>query len=148
VTAGGYGKRVPMSQFRLQNRAGMGIVATKFRKAGDRLSALRIVNEGDELMMITNRGIIIRQAVDAISCQSRAASGVRLQRLDEDDEIVAATVIPVSNEEETALEETETELSGGTEVSDTTEAIDVAASSDPLEPTETLEFPADTIDGE
>lgn len=148
VTAGGYGKRVPMSQFRLQNRAGMGIVATKFRKAGDRLSALRIVNEGDELMMITNRGIIIRQSVDAISCQSRAASGVRLQRLDEDDEIVAATVIPVSNEEETALAETETELAEGTERSEVTEAIEIAASSDPLEPTEAPEPTDDITDSE
>lgn len=108
VTAGGYGKRVPVAQFRLQNRAGMGIVATKFRKAGDRMAALRIVNIGDELMMVTNRGIIIRQAVSAISCQSRAASGVRLQRLDEDDEIVAVTLVPISNEEpsdETAVAE-------------------------------------------
>lgn len=99
VTAGGYGKRVPVAQFRLQNRAGMGIVATKFRKAGDRMAALRIVNNGDELMMVTNRGIIIRQSISAISCQSRAASGVRLQRLDEDDEIVAVTLVPLSNED-------------------------------------------------
>ncbi|UIE37174.1 DNA gyrase subunit A [Leptodesmis sichuanensis] len=99
VTAGGYGKRVPVAQFRLQNRAGMGIVATKFRKAGDRMAALRIVNAGDELMMVTNRGIIIRQPISAISCQSRAASGVRLQRLDEDDEIVAVTLVPLANED-------------------------------------------------
>ncbi len=99
VTAGGYGKRVPVAQFRLQNRAGMGIVATKFRKAGDRMAALRIVNTGDELMMVTNRGIIIRQPISAISCQSRAASGVRLQRLDEDDEIVAVTLVPLANED-------------------------------------------------
>lgn len=103
VTAGGYGKRVPVSQFRLQNRAGMGIVATKFRKAGDRMASLRIVNAGTELMLITSRGIIIRQSVDAISCQSRAASGVRLQRLDEDDEIVAVALVPESDEESTEL---------------------------------------------
>jgi DNA gyrase subunit A len=106
VTAGGYGKRVPVGQFRLQNRAGMGIVASKFRKANDRMAALRIVNSGDELMMITNRGIIIRQAVNAISCQSRAASGVRLQRLDEEDEIVAVALVPSSDVEET-VEETD-----------------------------------------
>ncbi|NJP10379.1 MAG: DNA gyrase subunit A [Leptolyngbyaceae cyanobacterium RU_5_1] len=109
VTAGGYGKRVPVAQFRLQNRAGMGLVATKFRKQGDRMAALHIVNAGEELMMITNRGIIIRQSVNAISCQSRAASGVRLQRLDEDDEIVAVALVPTSNseEEEIALAESE-----------------------------------------
>jgi DNA gyrase subunit A len=104
VTTGGYGKRVPVAQFRLQNRAGMGIVATKFRKAGDRLAALRIVNEDDELMIITNRGIIIRQAVNAISSQSRSATGVRVQRLDEDDAIADVALVPASTEEAAALE--------------------------------------------
>lgn len=94
VTMGGYGKRVPVSQFRLQNRAGKGLVATKFRKKGDRLAALHIVNEGAELMMVTNRGIIIRQSVDAISSQSRSATGVRVQRLDEDDAIAAVALVP------------------------------------------------------
>jgi len=98
VTNGGYGKRVPVSQFRLQNRAGMGIVATKFRKSGDRLAGLRIVSEDAELMIVTNRGIIIRQAVCAISSQSRAASGVRVQRLDEDDAIAGIAIVPQSTE--------------------------------------------------
>jgi len=105
VTTGGYGKRVPVSQFRLQNRAGMGIVATKFRKPGDRMAALHIVNDDDELMIITNRGIIIRQAVNAISSQSRPATGVRVQRLDEDDAIAAVALVPTSTEEAAALED-------------------------------------------
>lgn len=105
VTTGGYGKRVPVSQFRLQNRAGMGIVATKFRKPNDRLAALRIVHEGAELMMITNRGIIIRQSADAIASQSRPATGVRVQRLDEDDAIAAVALVPTAGEEAAVLEE-------------------------------------------
>ena len=99
VTTGGLGKRVPVKQFRLQNRAGMGIVVTKFRKKGDTLAALHIVNEGDEMMIVTNRGIIIRQAVDAISSQSRSATGVRVQRLDEEDAIAAVALVPPSAEE-------------------------------------------------
>jgi DNA gyrase subunit A len=94
ITMGGYGKRVPVTQFRLQNRAGMGLLATKFRKAKDQLAALGVVNEDDELMMVTSRGIIIRQAVDAISPQSRMATGVRVQRLDEDDAIAAVALVP------------------------------------------------------
>jgi DNA gyrase subunit A len=107
VTMGGYGKRVPVSQFRLQNRAGMGILATKFRLPKDKLAALRVVNEGDELMIITSRGIIIRQAINAISPQSRMATGVRVQRLDDDDAIAAVALVPLSGEEEEveALEE-------------------------------------------
>ncbi|MBW4419110.1 MAG: DNA topoisomerase (ATP-hydrolyzing) subunit A [Myxacorys californica WJT36-NPBG1] len=98
ITTGGLGKRVPVTQFRLQKRAGMGIMATKFRKKGDTLAALHIVNEGDELMLITNRGVIIRQSVNAISSQSRGATGVRVQRLDENDAIAAVALVPASAE--------------------------------------------------
>lgn len=44
--------------------------------------------------MVTSRGIIIRQAVNAISVQSRSATGVRLQRLDEDDAITGVAIVP------------------------------------------------------
>ena len=98
VTTGGMGKRVPVGQFRLQNRGGMGIIATKFRKKGDTLAALTMVNEGQELMVVTQRGIIIRTLINAISAQSRPATGVRLQRLDESDGISAVAVVPISGE--------------------------------------------------
>ena len=106
VTMGGYGKRVPVSQFRLQNRAGKGLIATKFktRKGKDQLISLRIVNAEDELMMITSRGIIIRQSISAIPSQSREATGVRVQRLDEDDAIAAVALVPPSNGEEEEAE--------------------------------------------
>ncbi|MBE9092741.1 DNA gyrase subunit A [Tychonema sp. LEGE 07203] len=109
ITSNGYGKRVPVSQFRLQRRAGKGLTATKFKskKAKDYVAALRIVNDNDELMIITNRGIIIRQAVSAISTQSRTATGVRVQRLDEDDSIVAVALVPASGEE--SIEESASE---------------------------------------
>ena len=94
IAAGGLGKRVPVDNFRLQNRAGMGLVGMKFRKENDELVALRIVNSKDELMLVTQRGIIIRQAIDAISIQSRMATGVQLQRLDGDDAIAAVAVVP------------------------------------------------------
>jgi DNA gyrase subunit A len=105
ITTGGYGKRVPVSQFRLQNRAGMGLVAIKFRRPQDQLASLQVVNLDNELMMVTSRGIIIRQAVQAISLQSRMATGVRVQRLDEDDSIAAVALVPPSAEEEILLED-------------------------------------------
>ena len=100
VTTGGLGKRVPVTQFRLQNRAGMGVLAIKFRKKGDRLAALRVVNADEEMMIVTNRGIIIRQAINAISPQSRMATGVRVQKLDDDDAIMAVALVPPSTGEE------------------------------------------------
>jgi DNA gyrase subunit A len=94
ITSGGFGKRVPVTQFRLQRRAGMGVKAIRFKSSGDRLVSLQVVNPEDELMLVTNRGIIIRQAADAISPQSRMATGVRVQRLDEDDAIAAVALVP------------------------------------------------------
>ncbi len=101
ITNNGYGKRVPIAKFRLQNRAGMGVRAIKFKSEDDRLVAIDIVNPDDELMIVTNRGIMIRQAVQAISLQSRNATGVRVQRLDKDDAIAAvAPVPPIEADEE------------------------------------------------
>jgi DNA gyrase subunit A len=96
ITRGGLGKRVPVTLFRLQNRAGTGVRAIKFRKAGDKLAALHVVNAGDEFLIVTERGIIIRQTVDAITPQSRSAGGVRVQRLDEEDAIAAVALVPPS----------------------------------------------------
>ncbi|MGB5897383.1 MAG: DNA topoisomerase (ATP-hydrolyzing) subunit A [Geitlerinemataceae cyanobacterium] len=106
ITTGGYGKRVPVGQFRLQNRAGKGTIATKFKShsKNDRLAGLHVVNEEDELMLVTSRGIIIRQAVNAISPQSRSATGVRVQRLDKDDAIAAVALVPPSAEEGEEIE--------------------------------------------
>ncbi len=107
ITMGGYGKRVPVSQFRLQKRAGQGLMATKFknRKIKDQLATLHIVNNDDaEIMMVTSRGIIIRQAVNAISIQSRSATGVRVQRLDEDDVITGVAIVPPDTVDATEAE--------------------------------------------
>jgi DNA gyrase subunit A len=105
ITKNGYGKRVPIGKFRLQNRAGMGVRAIKFKSKDDRLVAIDIVNPEDELMIVTNRGIMIRQAVKAISLQSRNATGVRVQRLDKDDAIAAVAPVPPIEEGEGETEE-------------------------------------------
>lgn len=111
VTQGGYGKRVPVSQFRIQRRSGKGVRVTKFKLGQDQLAALHLVDMDNELMVVTSRGIVMRQAVDAISCQSRTAKGVRLQRLDAEDAIVAVTLVPPALEEESESEaELEVEL--------------------------------------
>ena len=124
ITAGGLGKRVPVSNFRLQNRAGMGLVAIKFRKKDDELIALRVVSEEDELMLVTNRGIIIRQVVGAISIQSRMATGVRVQRLDTEDAIAAVALVPPAAEEDSAAADAD----DATEDTDAAEADDVEGS--------------------
>jgi DNA gyrase subunit A len=105
VTRGGYGKRVPVNQFRIQKRAGKGLRVTKFKSGQDQLASLCLVDEGNELMIVTSRGIVMRQSTDAIARQSRTARGVRLQKLDSSDAIVGATLVPPALEEE--IEEVE-----------------------------------------
>ncbi|MDY7005739.1 MAG: DNA topoisomerase (ATP-hydrolyzing) subunit A [Cyanobacteriota bacterium] len=110
ITTGGYGKRVPVSQFTLQNRGGKGRIATKFKKKKrkqDKLASLRIVNETEELIMITTRGIIIRQTIDAISIQSRSATGVRVQKLDDADSIAEVALVPATETEDIDVENME-----------------------------------------
>jgi DNA gyrase subunit A len=125
ITASGLGKRVPVSKFRLQNRAGMGLMAIKFRKEDDTLVALLIANKGDELMLITNRGIIIRQRVNDISIQSRPATGVRLQRLDDEDAIAAVALVPPAlQEEDDEMEESGEAESSTTDEQANTEVLD------------------------
>ena len=78
----GLGKRVPVTQFRLQKRAGMGLRAIKFRIKDDVLVGLKVLGEGEELLFVTEKGVIVRTNADKISQQSRAATGVKLQKLD------------------------------------------------------------------
>ena len=77
-------------------------MATKFKnlKIQDSLASLHIVSEDNEIMMVTNRGIIIRQAVNAISIQSRSATGVRVQRLDQEDFLNGVAIVPGDSGEE------------------------------------------------
>jgi DNA gyrase subunit A len=96
ITKGGYGKRSAIDEFRAQNRGGKGVIAIKFRKPEDELASLRIVNVEDELMLVTSRGIVMRQLAHAIPSQSRMGTGVRVQRLDQDDAIAALTIVPAS----------------------------------------------------
>ncbi len=114
ITAGGMGKRVPVELFRLQKRAGMGLKALKFRLEDDTLVALRVVHEDQELMLVTSRGIIIRQRVNDISIQSRSAQGVRLQRLDSDDAIAAVALVPTLEADDLAKETGENNHRGAT----------------------------------
>ena len=111
ASAFGLGKRVPVTKFRLQKRAGMGLRAIKFRIKDDSLIGLKVLGEGEELLLVTERGVIVRTNADKISQQSRAATGVKLQRLDDGDHLSEVVLVPheqiseedqlISNEEET-----------------------------------------------
>lgn len=96
VTEKGFGKRVPVGLLKVQKRRGKGTKVLKFKaKAGnDGLRALRLCRPGDDIVISTMKGTVIRQKVDDIRSLSRKASGVVLQDVDEDDAIVMVDVVP------------------------------------------------------
>ncbi|HEY9790169.1 MAG TPA: DNA gyrase C-terminal beta-propeller domain-containing protein [Candidatus Obscuribacterales bacterium] len=91
VTNDGFGKRVQLDEFRVQGRAGVGIIGIKFKNPYSKLSAVRVVQPGDQVMIATANGIIVRQSTDDISTQGRMATGVRLQQLEENDFVMNVT---------------------------------------------------------
>ncbi len=103
ASADGLGKRVPVSQFRLQKRAGMGLRAMKFRSEHDELVGLKVLDRGEELLLVSEKGVIVRTSADFISQQSRAATGVRLQRLDAGDHLAEVVLVPPQLEAEESL---------------------------------------------
>jgi len=89
VTASGYGKRTQASQYRMQNRGGSGIFTVKrTQKTGD-VVGIKTVTDEDELMLITDKGKIIRLRAVDIPTQGRTTQGVRLITLDEGERVVA-----------------------------------------------------------
>jgi len=100
VTNDGFGKRVKLDEFRQQGRGGIGLIGTKFKNAASRMASLRVVRPGDGVMIATVNGIVVRQQVDNISAQGRMATGVRIQQLGEDDQVVSVTSLVEPNVEE------------------------------------------------
>jgi len=93
VMENGYGKRTNIKEYRMQNRGGSGIkVAQLTAKTGDLVTSFVLTDE-EELMVISNKGQVIRVPISGISTLSRATQGVRIMRLDEGDQVASASCI-------------------------------------------------------
>ena len=104
VSERGYGKRSEVEEYRTTNRGGKGVKTINItEKTGD-LIAIKIVNENDDLMIINKSGVIIRMNVDELRLMGRATQGVRLIRLDEDDQIASVAKVEVNDEAETIVD--------------------------------------------
>ena len=95
VSANGMGKRTPFSDFKLQNRGGKGVKCYKITEKTGEVIGAKAVNNGNEIMMITNEGIIIRMFVDDISILGRVTLGVKLMNTGNDNDIVVASITKV-----------------------------------------------------
>ena len=96
----GYGKRTPLANFRVTHRGGKGVYAMRCNEKTGELVAIEVVREGDEMMIISREGIIIRVEVDGISEQGRYAQGVRVIKLGAGDAVVDMAKVVSKDEEE------------------------------------------------
>ncbi|MDD5459819.1 MAG: DNA gyrase C-terminal beta-propeller domain-containing protein, partial [Phycisphaerae bacterium] len=93
VCENGYGKRTLLENYRIQGRGGMGVINIKATDRNGTVVALKSVTSGDDIMMITAKGIIIRTGLDEIRSIGRNTQGIRLIKLKGDDKVVAAEKI-------------------------------------------------------
>jgi DNA gyrase subunit A len=106
VTDLGFGKRTAVSEFRLQGRGGYGVALIKLTKKNGNVVGMHHVYEDDQLLIVTEGGILIRMNISEIRRIGRATQGVRLIRLDEGDRVVSVAVTGAEAEAE-ADDETE-----------------------------------------
>ncbi len=89
VTENGYGKRTPLEDYRVQKRGGQGIINIKTGARNGQVVGVLQVMEGDDVMLITDGGKVLRCPVDGISTMGRATQGVRMMDLAPDEKLVA-----------------------------------------------------------
>jgi DNA gyrase subunit A len=94
VSENGYGKRTDVDQYRLQSRGGKGVINMKATPKIGKVTAINLVDDTSELMVISQFGKIIRIDTKSVRSAGRSTSGVKLLDLDSDDKVAAAVVIP------------------------------------------------------
>lgn len=131
ITEKGFGKRTPMTEFRTQSRGGKGLIASKVTDRVGQIVALRIVDVDDDIMIMTESGIVIRTDSQNISSVGRNAQGVKVIRIEEGDRV--ATVAKLKKED--AVEEENAVLDEG-ETSLEEQTISTSEMNSDAEPTE------------
>ncbi len=100
VAEKGFGKRTPLSDYRITSRGGKGVVNMKTTDRNGSVVATLQVTEESDVMIITHNGKVIRVHANEIREAGRSTQGVRLLRLDDDDSVAAAAVLQEENNEE------------------------------------------------
>ena len=99
VSENGYGKRSPIAEYRVTRRGGKGIITLRCTEKIGKLVALKEVVNEDELIIMSQRGVVIRVPIKGVSVIGRATQGVRMINLDEGDKVVdVARVVPEEEE--------------------------------------------------
>lgn len=93
ISDNGFGKRTNLSEFRIQGRGGQGITAMKLTGRNGRVAGAYIVNDSQEVIMISSEGVIIRISTGQILCYGRSTQGVSVMRLPSDARVVSIAIV-------------------------------------------------------
>jgi DNA gyrase subunit A len=107
ISKNGYGKRTVIEDYRVQKRYGKGIITLNITEKNGPVAATKVVNEDDEIIIITAEGIIIRTKVKEISQTGRNTMGVKVIDVSEDDYVVSLAKINLKEEEDDDVVEDE-----------------------------------------
>jgi DNA gyrase subunit A len=109
ITELGYGKRTAIDEYRLQSRAGKGILAMRLTDKTGYLAGQMLVTDGEDILVITDDGTIIRTPVDTIPILGRATQGVRVMRVADGSRIASFERAEAEEEDADTEEPTEAE---------------------------------------
>lgn len=101
VTENGYGKRSSIQEYRAQNRGGMGVFSIKTSKRNGKMVSLLLVDDNDEIMMVTDKGKLIRTSIKGINVISRNTQGVRLINLSPQEKLIGIARLPEEEDHNT-----------------------------------------------
>lgn len=107
ITEKGYGKRTMASEYPTKGRGGKGIKTANITEKNGALAGLMTVEGNEDLMIITNTGVMIRTGVANISQTGRSTQGVKVMRLDQNAKIVTFTTVQADEKDEEIVEENE-----------------------------------------
>ncbi len=126
VCAHGYGKRTGLAEYPTKNRGGMGVINIKTTGRNGPVVAVRVVAEEDHIILISDRGKLIRMKAADISVQGRATQGVRLMRLDEGERVVSIErLVEDDEDDDSAVGAVQAPVEGGDTVPvDMSEVVD------------------------
>jgi DNA gyrase subunit A len=99
VTENGYGKRTSIDEYPVQKRGGKGVISIKTTARNGRVVSILLVDNENDLMLMTNIGKIIRIPIEGISIISRNTQGVKLMGLEADERIIGAARLAEKEEQ-------------------------------------------------
>ena len=111
ITENGYGKRTAASEYPVKGRGGKGIKTANITEKNGPLAGLTTVDGSEDILLITDKGVIIRFNVDSVSQTGRATLGVRLMKMEEDTKVVTMATVKPEEDEDVSEDQANTESS-------------------------------------